>query len=93
MALRGSLPSAGRMYSLQKVTTEQRDMIFREALETALAHEYISQGGVDYAQEVLERALGASRAHEIIERLSASLQIHPFDDLRRMDPMQLVTMI
>ncbi|MDR7435993.1 MAG: hypothetical protein QN189_12825 [Armatimonadota bacterium] len=81
------------MYSLQKVTTEQRDMIFREALETALAHEYISQGGVDYAQEVLERALGASRAHEIIERLSASLQIHPFDDLRRMDPMQLVTMI
>ncbi|MDR7435639.1 MAG: flagellar motor switch protein FliG, partial [Armatimonadota bacterium] len=79
--------------SLQKVSTEQRDQVFRETLENVLAHQYISQGGMEYAQEVLERALGQQRAREIVERLSASLQVSPFDDLRHMDPLQLVSLI
>ncbi|MDR7435813.1 MAG: flagellar motor switch protein FliG [Armatimonadota bacterium] len=79
--------------NLQRVSTEQRDLIFREALQILLAHHYVSQGGITYAQEVLERALGPQRAQEIIARLSAALQVSPFDDLRRMDPLQLVSLI
>ncbi|MDR5702526.1 MAG: flagellar motor switch protein FliG, partial [Armatimonadota bacterium] len=79
--------------NLQRVSTEQRDSIFREALQILLAHHYVSQGGITYAQEVLERALGPQRAQEIIARLSAALQVSPFDDLRRMDPLQLVSLI
>ena len=50
-------------------------------------------GGVDYAREVLERALGAERALEIIGRLSSVIEMRPFEFLRRTPPEQIVTFL
>lgn len=47
----------------------------------AMAKDYISTGGLEYAQSVLEKALGADRAMDIINRLTTSLQVRPFDFL------------
>jgi len=79
--------------TLEKVPPELREEVIGEFYHLALAQQYISQGGVDYARQLLERALGPHRAQEIISRLSATLEITPFESLRRADPLQLVNFI
>lgn len=79
--------------SQRKVTQEQKDKVLAEFHQLALAKEYISSGGLDYAREVLEKALGAEKAVTIINRLTASLQIRPFDFARKTDPAQLLNFI
>jgi flagellar motor switch protein FliG len=58
-----------------------------------LAQEYISEGGISYAKEILERALGNQKAVDVINRLTASLQVRPFDFVRKADPAQLLNFI
>ena len=79
--------------ALPRVEPEYKDAIMSEFHELCLASEYISQGGIDYAKEVLEKALGEERAHEVITRLTASLQVRPFDFARKADPAQLLNFI
>jgi len=79
--------------TLGKVSPAQRDATVSEFYQLALAQEYIAQGGIDYAKNILEKALGASRAMEIINRLSANLQVTPFDFVRYVSPEQLTNFI
>lgn len=79
--------------SVRKVTTEKTDEIMREFYEMCLASQYISQGGIEYAREVLEKALGTDKAIEIISRISASLQVRPFDFIRKTEPSQVLNFI
>lgn len=51
----------------------------KEAQEILMAREYMARGGVDYARDVLERALGPERAQNLLARITASLQVRPFD--------------
>ncbi|MBP2653122.1 MAG: fliG [Firmicutes bacterium] len=77
----------------RKVTQEQKDKVLAEFHQMCLAKEYISTGGIDYAREIIEKALGAERAVMIINRLTSSLQIRPFDFARKTDPAQLLNFI
>jgi len=79
--------------NLRKITPEEKDSVLQEVLNIAAAQEYISQGGVEYAHEILEKALGANKAMEIINRLQGSLQMTPFDYIKRTDPHQLLNFI
>lgn len=79
--------------AMQRVEPEHKDAVMVEFQELCLASEYISQGGIEYAKEVLEKALGSDRAHEVIARLTASLQVRPFDFARKADPSQLLGFI
>jgi flagellar motor switch protein FliG len=58
-----------------------------------MAQEYISQGGISYAKEILEKALGSQKALDIINRLTATLQVRPFDFARKADPAQILNFI
>jgi flagellar motor switch protein FliG len=77
----------------RKVTQEQKDKVLVEFHQLALAKEYISSGGIDYAREIIEKALGSEKAMMIINRLTSSLQIRPFDFARKTDPAQLLNFI
>ncbi|HWR05349.1 flagellar motor switch protein FliG [Sporomusa sp.] len=77
----------------RKLSQEQKDKVLTEFHQMCLAKEYISNGGLDYAREVLEKALGAEKAVSIINRLTTSLQIRPFDFARKTDPSQLLNFI
>ena len=77
----------------RQVTPDTRDRVLNEFYELALAQSYISQGGIEYAKELLDRALGSNKALEIIQRLTASLQVRPFDFVRKTDPAQLLSFI
>lgn len=81
------------MANVGKISPEQRDHVVEEFHQMCMANDYISRGGIDYAREVLERALGETRAFDIISRLSTSLKMRPFDLVRRTDPKQLFSFI
>jgi flagellar motor switch protein FliG len=58
-----------------------------------IAREYVEQGGIDYARELLEKALGAARAEAILARLVSTLKARPFSFARKTDPNQLLNFI
>jgi len=78
---------------LKRVQPELRDEVMEEFHELIQAREYLEQGGIEYARELLEKALGPERAEDIIKRLTASLAIRPFDFARKTDPGQLLNFI
>lgn len=78
---------------LDKVESEDKDKVLMEFQEMMMAQGFISSGGIDYAREVLERALGTQKAIDIVNRLTSSLQVRPFDFIRRTDPSHLLNFI
>jgi flagellar motor switch protein FliG len=79
--------------NVRQVQPEVRDDVISEFGQLVQAQEYITLGGINYARQVLEVALGEGKAQEIIGRLTASLQVRPFDFARKTDPGQLANFI
>jgi flagellar motor switch protein FliG len=81
------------MAKLQNVEPATTEEVFSEFAATIRAYDSFVSGGVEYAREVLERALGPGRAAEIISRLASVIERRPFEFLRRTPPEQIVTFI
>jgi flagellar motor switch protein FliG len=79
--------------NIRSVSPETKEQILKEFYEICLAQEYIVEGGISYAKDILEKALGADRAMEVINRLTVSLQVRPFDFIRKTDASQLLNFI
>lgn len=79
--------------NMKMVSPEEKQTVIEEFYQLCLAQEYISEGGINYAKEVLERALGTDKAREIISKLTSSLHVRPFEFIRKADPNQLLNYI
>ena len=78
---------------LETIDPEQKEAVLQEFQELMMANQFISTGGIDYARELLEKSLGSQKAIDIINRLTSSLQVRPFDFIRRTDPAHLLNFI
>mgnify|MGYP003472312946 FL=1 len=78
---------------VKKVESAVKENIIEEFHNIALAQDYITQGGIGYAKTVLEKALGSDQAQAILNRLTSSLQVRPFDFARKADPSQIFNFI
>jgi len=79
--------------SVRKITSEERRAVLKEVQELIMAKEFLGKGGVSYARELLEQALGKEKAEDLLKRLTSSLQSKPFDFLRTSDPVQLFSFL
>ncbi len=79
--------------NVRRVSPEEKDKILEEFYEVCLAQEFMSEGGINYAKDVLEKSMGSQKAAEIINKLTASLQVRPFDFVRKADASQLLNFI
>lgn len=79
--------------SIHRVDPEVRDEVLREFHEICLAQKYIAEGGIEYARQILDKAIGEQKATALIGKLTASLQVRPFDFVRKADPMQVVNFL
>jgi flagellar motor switch protein FliG len=79
--------------SIGKVTPDMKNKVIEDFYQLCVAQEYISEGGIDYAKEVLEKALGSQKALDVINRLTSYLQVRPFDFIRKADPNQVLNFI
>ena len=75
------------------ITPQMKDEVIGEFYEVCLAQQYIAEGGINYAKELLEKSFGADRARDVIGKLTASLQVKPFEFVRKTDPSQLLNFI
>ncbi len=78
---------------LDKVSSEQRELVIAEFYDLALAQEYIAEGGVDHAKSLLEAAFGETKANQIVARIVQAMQVVPFDFLKKADPAQVLSFI
>ena len=77
----------------RSVSPSVKDSIINEFYEVCLAQQYIAEGGINYAKELLEKAYGEEKALDVIGRLTASLQVKPFEFVRKTDASQLLNFI
>lgn len=78
---------------VEKLPQGVTDKVISEFHDLYEAQGFITSGGLVYASDILERALGKNKAREIIERLSATLEIAPFHFLRNADPNEILSFI
>ena len=75
--------------NLRDVSSEIEEKVIEECHQIFMARQYISQGGVDYASMILEKAVGSKKAREILNRLESTIQAKGFTLLKDIDPKQL----
>lgn len=84
-------------YEIANTTTikaEQKSSIFEEFIQMNKAKDYLVEGGIDYARDLLSKALGSQRAKEILEKVTeATEQYRPFSIARKADASQLLNVI
>lgn len=89
---------------IQKVTYEianisyvepyERDKVIDDFLDMASARQYVLDGGIDYAKDLLNKALGSQRAKEVMDVLNQLKQSErPFSIARKADPRQLTSLL
>ena len=77
----------------RSVSPQTKEEVLEEFYQVCLAQQYIAEGGIGYAKELLEKALGNDKAQGVIAKLTASLQVRPFEFIRKTDPAQLLNFI
>ncbi|MPW24792.1 flagellar motor switch protein FliG [Alkalibaculum sp. M08DMB] len=89
---------------IQKITYEianidyvepyDRDRVIEDFIDMASAREFLMDGGLDYAKNLLNKALGTHRAKEVIDVLTQIQQRErPFAIARKADPLQLTNLL
>ena len=76
---------------LDMVDSSIVDVVMEEFHHLATARRFVAEGGVEFARGLLEESLGASKAHQILDRLAVSITEAPFEFLRRADPRQVLS--
>ena len=79
--------------NLRDVPSDVEQKIIEECHQIFIARQYVSQGGIDFAQQILEKAVGAKKAREIMHRLESSIQSKGFSLLKDIDPKQLTSFL
>ncbi len=78
---------------LGTVDSELKAEVLDEFYQMAQAQQYVTQGGIEYAKDLLEKSFGSERAFDILNRLQSSLQEVPFQFLSKADPGQISSFI
>ena len=77
----------------RSISPQEKEDVVNEFYQVCLAQQYIAECGFGYAKELLEKALGEQKAQDVITKLTASLQVRPFEFIRKTDPSQVLNFI
>lgn len=78
---------------LQHLNPEEMEEILKDFYDVCLTQKVITEGGMEYAKNVLEKAFGAQAATSLIERVTKSLKTKAFEFIRKADYKNLLTII
>jgi len=80
--------------NITSVRSEQRQEILQEFIEMNKAKDFLIEGGIEYARNLLAKALGPQRAMDILDKVTeATQQYRPFAIARKADAHQLLNII
>ena len=78
---------------LGHVTSEDTEEVLDEFYKTALTQKVVTEGGMEYAKEVLEKAYGKSTADELLGKITKYLKNRPFDFIQDSDGKSLFSVL
>lgn len=78
---------------VRNIPTDVVTQVQKEYYNMITAQEYVLEGGIDYAQSVLEKSFGLAKAMEIIEKVKSITTLHGFDVLKKADSVQLINFL
>ena len=78
---------------LGHITPEQMEEVLDEFYKTCLTQKVVTDGGMEYARAVLEKAFGESTAQSLLEKLSKSLKVRPLEFVRKSNVKNLVSFL
>ena len=78
---------------LGHVTPEQMEAVLDEFYKTCLTQKVVTDGGMEYARAVLEKAFGESPAQSLLDKLAKSMKTRPFEFIRKSDVKNLFSFL
>lgn len=78
---------------IQKLGSDDMEEILNDFYSLALTQKVVTEGGVSYARNVLEKAFGAQVANSLLDRVTKSLKTKAFEFIRKADYKNLMTTI
>ena len=54
----------------RSITPQVKESVINEFYQVCLAQQYIAEGGINYAKELLEKSFGAEKAMDVIGKLT-----------------------
>lgn len=69
------------------------DDILTEFYELCLTQKVITEGGIGYAKEILEKAFGEQSAQQLMDKVTKSLKVKAFDFMRKADPKNMLAIV
>ncbi len=78
---------------LQHLSPQTMESTLKDFYELCLTQKVITEGGLEYAKNVLEKAFGTQVATSLLERVTKTLRNKSFDFIRKADYKNLLTMI
>ena len=78
---------------LGHITPEQMEAVLDEFYKTCLTQKVVTDGGMEYARAVLEKAFGESTAQTLLEKLSKSMKVRPFEFVRKSSVKNLISFL
>lgn len=79
--------------NIHTVKSRERREILQEFIELNKGKEFVLEGGIDYAQSLLNGALGNQRANKLLEGIKYDAYTKLFMTARRADPEQILSCI
>ena len=67
--------------------------VLNEFYELCLTQKVVTEGGVDYAREILEKAFGTEAANNLLQRITKQLKTKSFDFVRKADYKNLLAIV
>lgn len=78
---------------LQHLNPQLMENTLKDFYDLCLTQKVITEGGLEYARNVLEKAFGAQTATSLLERVTKTLRSKSFDFIRKADYKNLLTII
>lgn len=79
---------------IKKLKNTYQEKVIEEFYNLSLAQEYITEGGINYAKEILEKAFGTSKSEIILKKMTASMRSNgPFEFIKNMAPEKIAQLI
>lgn len=78
---------------IDRIPTELQSLVIDEFIQLTRARQYLAAGGLDYARDMLEKAIGKEKAARILDKVSLTIKNRPFAAIRKADPRHLFNFI
>jgi flagellar motor switch protein FliG len=79
--------------SLGDISLHTRKDVFGEFYNQALANQYVTEGGLEYARQLLQKSLSDKDAERVIKQVTQQVQTTPFSFLQKAESENLLTFI